>query len=50
MHIKDLLIDDSGYWKAVETIRERLPELDVMSTFACAKSTSVEMPRLNDVP
>lgn len=34
MHGEDLLVDDSGDRKAVEAIRESLPQLDVVATLA----------------
>ena len=34
MHGENLLIDDSGNGKTVETICKRLPELDVVASFA----------------
>ena len=34
MHREDLLVDDSGDGQAVEAIREGLPQLDVVTTFA----------------
>lgn len=34
MHGENLLIDDSGNWKTVETICKRLPKLDVVTSFA----------------
>lgn len=30
MHSEDLLIDDRGNWQAIEAVRERLPQLDVV--------------------
>jgi hypothetical protein len=34
VHAKDLLVNDSGTWKAVEAVRERLPELNSKSPLA----------------
>ena len=34
MHGEDLLIDDSCDWETVEAVRKRLPQLDVVSSFA----------------
>jgi hypothetical protein len=34
VHAKDLLVNDSGTRKAVETVRERLPELNPKSPLA----------------
>ena len=34
MHGEDLLIDDSCDWKTVEAVREGLPQLDVVPSFA----------------
>ena len=34
MHSKDFLIDDSGDRQAVEAVRERLPQLDVVPSLA----------------
>ena len=34
MHGEDLLIDDSSYGQAVEAVRERLPQLDIIASFA----------------
>jgi hypothetical protein len=34
VHAKDLLFNDSGTWKAVEAVRERLPELNSKSPLA----------------
>lgn len=34
MHSKDLLVNDGSNWQAVEAVRESLPELDVVSSFA----------------
>ncbi len=31
---EDLLVDDGGNGEAVETLRERLPELDIVASFA----------------
>lgn len=33
MHSENLLINDGGDWKTVEAIRERFPQLDVISSF-----------------
>lgn len=30
MHGEDLLVDDGCDWQTVETVRERLPQLDVV--------------------
>lgn len=30
MATKDLLVDDSGYWETIETIRESLPEFNIV--------------------
>jgi len=34
VHAKDLLVNDGGDWEAVEAVRESLPQLDVVSSFA----------------
>ena len=39
MHGEDLLIDDSGDRKAVEAVRESLPQLDVVATLALIVET-----------
>jgi hypothetical protein len=39
MHAKDLVVNDSGNRKTVEAISERLPKLDVVSTFALVVET-----------
>ena len=35
MHGENLLVDDGRDGQAVEAVRERLPELDVVSALAC---------------
>jgi hypothetical protein len=37
MHGENLLIDDSGNGETVETICKGLPELDVVTSFACMR-------------
>jgi hypothetical protein len=39
MHRKDLFVNDGGDWQAVETVGERLPELDVVPSFAWSKDS-----------
>ncbi len=34
MHSEDLLIDDRRDWEAIEAVRERLPQLDVVPPLA----------------
>ncbi len=36
-NVSDLLVDDGRDRQTVETVRERLPQLDVVTTFACKK-------------
>ena len=36
VHGEDLLVDDRGNGQAVEAVRERLPQLDVVSALACS--------------
>ena len=38
MHRENLLVDDGGDWQAIETIGERLPQLDVIPPLACVGS------------
>lgn len=35
VHAEDLLVHDSGHGQAVEAVRERLPQLDVVPALAC---------------
>jgi hypothetical protein len=35
MHAEDLFIDDGRDGKAVEAIRERLPQLNIVASLAC---------------
>ena len=40
MHGEDLLVNDRGNREAVEAVGERLPQLDVVPSFAYQKSKS----------
>ena len=40
MAAKDLLVNDGRDRQAVEAVRERLPQLDVVSALACTPTTN----------
>ena len=41
MTAKDLLVNDGSYRKAIETICECLPQLDIVSALACRVTKSL---------
>lgn len=43
MHSEDLLVDDCGNGQAVEAIRERFPQLDIIATFAWVSQMEIRM-------
>ncbi len=47
VHREDLLVDDGGDREAVEAVRERLPELDIVPAFACEGRNSIS-PRAHE--